>query len=823
MAEAIDVFGDNQTDADWLETLSEIGGSEPMDLIESDEELVTLSEFERRERNELPPRQKMPQIRPTGESRVLRPRMEEAKGAPRIQNWLDALPTTVDRRSREKSIVGHKDRVISAQRSPEHNQRRRERAWVKPPKFEGKDACVESHLTQFEIVARRNNWDELEKADYLKCSLSGEANHILRDLKSTATYEEVADRLRRRYGSVDQMEACRVELKTRIRRPGESLSQLMKDVRRLFLQAYPSPSNEFSEIMARDAFINALQDRELILKVLEREPTTLEQALKIAERMELYRSLPIGIESDSKSKLPAIVRGTAATEDNLLQMLVENQTKMQQQITMLSETLQKCRLPTGDVAEASKLPVNRGKGNCHYCNKPGHYRPECPDRLKAMADKEASAKATTRSVSSGESWSRQGSLELLYLAGEDREDDDFDKLGKYKPAEGMIGDRSHCENSMPVLNSSTMPVLDSTSTMPGLDSAAMPVLNSSTMPVLDSTAMPGLDSSTMPVLDSTAMPGLDSSAMPSLDSSTMPASDSAAMPQERSALPVSYSVNIKEADIRGHMESSAWSNNDNEMKTESLIKGKTRKPIQVSNVGQSLYIELKINNRRCKVLLDTGSEVTLIPASMVDVSQVQPSGRTLRAANGTIINLLGEWKTVVKLGSLLSPVTFLVSDQVDEVLLGIDWMRAQRCLLSFDDLTLTLHGQCFPLLKRMAVNRCHRLILQEEVRLPGNCEIITKGKILYANLRQSNPETWLTETGECVPGVRTARGLVENKDGRDLPVRILNTNREEVVLREGTNLCKLQEVMAISEGKVRSQVLIKRGRNRTLSRNMLTT
>ena len=160
----------------------------------------------------------------------------------------------------------------------------------------------------------------------------------------------------------------------------------------------------------------------------------------------------------------------------------------------------------------------------------------------------------------------------------------------------------------------------------------------------------------------------------------------------------------------------------------------------------------------------------------------------------------------MKLGSLLSPVTFLVSDQVDEVLLGIDWMRAQRCLLSFDDLTLTLHGQCFPLLKRMAGNRCHRLILQEEVRLPGNCEIITKGKIVYANLRQSNPETWLTETGECVPGVRTARGLVEKKDGRDLPVRILNTNREEIVLREGTNLCKLQEVMAISEEKMKSGV-----------------
>ena len=79
-----------------------------------------------------------------------------------------------------------------------------ERSCIKPPKFEGKDACIESHLAQFEIVARRNQWDSLEKADYLKCSLVGEANHILRDLSDLASYEEVVSRLRQRYGSIDR-------------------------------------------------------------------------------------------------------------------------------------------------------------------------------------------------------------------------------------------------------------------------------------------------------------------------------------------------------------------------------------------------------------------------------------------------------------------------------------------------------------------------------------------------------------------------------------------------------------------------------------------
>ena len=177
---------------------------------------------------------------------------------------------------------------------PSPHAAKSERVNIKPPKFEGKDSCVESHLAQFEIIARRNRWDDSEKADYLKCSLTGEANHLLRDLDDSATYEEVVHRLRQRYGSLDQMEACRLALKSRRRKPGETLQHLMKDIRRLFLQAYPGQSSTLSEIMARDAFVNALQDRDLIIKVMEREPTSLDQAFKIAERMELYKTFPVG-------------------------------------------------------------------------------------------------------------------------------------------------------------------------------------------------------------------------------------------------------------------------------------------------------------------------------------------------------------------------------------------------------------------------------------------------------------------------------------------------------------------------------------------------
>ena len=53
------------------------------------------------------------------------------------------------------------------------------------------------------------------------------------------------------------------------------------------------------------------------------------------------------------------------------------------------------------------------------------------------------------------------------------------------------------------------------------------------------------------------------------------------------------------------------------------------------------YLMDKINGRKLACLLDTGSEVSVIPASLVDSDQVRPKVRQLHAANCTKIPILG--------------------------------------------------------------------------------------------------------------------------------------------------------------------------------------
>ena len=161
----------------------------------------------------------------------------------------------------------------------------------------------------------------------------------------------------------------------------------------------------------------------------------------------------------------------------------------------------------------------------------------------------------------------------------------------------------------------------------------------------------------------------------------------------------------------------------------------------VSAVGDTFYINIKIGKRRCAALLDTGSEVTLLPKHLADMSQIHRSTRKLRAANGSEINLVGEWHTTVVMGSLRIPMNFVVSDQVDEVLIGVDWMRDQQCLLSFVDFTLTIKGHRFPLLKKEDGKAGHRIIRKEEVILPKRPEPLTGGEVLHANSVYSNKST----------------------------------------------------------------------------------
>jgi len=147
---------------------------------------------------------------------------------------------------------------------------------------------LETHLKKLDNCADYYQWSERDRVCHLKASLEGHAGQVLWELGPNSTEKDVVQLLRNRFGNVNQMERFRAELRMRRRKPEESIQTVYQDIRRLLALGFPGQSGELCEIIGRDAFLEALRDPALRIRVLDKQPATLDEALAIVCRMEAY-------------------------------------------------------------------------------------------------------------------------------------------------------------------------------------------------------------------------------------------------------------------------------------------------------------------------------------------------------------------------------------------------------------------------------------------------------------------------------------------------------------------------------------------------------
>ena len=83
---------------------------------------------------------------------------------------------------------------------------------------------------------------------------------------------------------------CRLQVRYRRRKPGESFRTHHADIRKLVALALPKLEHKARELMACDYFIDSLNDPNPALKVRERSPKDLDSALKIALQLEVWEN-----------------------------------------------------------------------------------------------------------------------------------------------------------------------------------------------------------------------------------------------------------------------------------------------------------------------------------------------------------------------------------------------------------------------------------------------------------------------------------------------------------------------------------------------------
>ena len=105
---------------------------------------------------------------------------------------------------------------------------------------------------------------------------------------------------------------------------------------------------------------------------------------------------------------------------------------------------------------------------------------------------------------------------------------------------------------------------------------------------------------------------------------------------------------------------------------------------------------MKVLGREVPCIVDSGCDVIIVPKELTDRCnslEVRASTRQIWAANNIPIYIFGETDLPRELDGRCLWTPVLVSEDVDEVMLGFDWLEYHKCLLDFRTVRLTVDGR----------------------------------------------------------------------------------------------------------------------------------
>ena len=180
----------------------------------------------------------------------------------------------------------------------------------------------------------------------------------------------------------------------------------------------------------------------------------------------------------------------------------------------------------------------------------------------------------------------------------------------------------------------------------------------------------------------------------------------------------------------------------------------------VSTISGALIINAHINGRVYPCLIDTGSEATIINESLVPSDEVRDSIRTLTAANGSSIRVSGVVDIPLFIGRHQFQSSFIVSPQIRNVILGLDWLKAHDCLIDCKNMTLIVGNHRFKLghvnIARKGPVNCRILKASVKIRGPVNYK-----KIWKTSARIPGPQSQIVHVDK-LKLVHTEPGLEES-------------------------------------------------------------
>jgi hypothetical protein len=205
--------------------------------------------------------------------------------------------------------------------------------------------------------------------------------------------------------------------------------------------------------------------------------------------------------------------------------------------------------------------------------------------------------------------------------------------------------------------------------------------------------------------------------------------------------------------------------------------------IGTGSSANEVYLHAELNGQRINCLLDTGCDMSVIGSRLLPNCLLEPTKHRLLAANHTNIPVVGETTIILYVDGKKLSVRVVVSEIMDDLVLGIDWLRQYRCRRDFGKNLVEIDGNAFRLHGRSHQNQLRRIYIAEDTLLPSNQQQEVPVVITLPTLREIS-DNWVTEPKTVSSGVVAASTLVSN---RTVITRIpgINSTREERFFKSG--------------------------------------
>jgi predicted aspartyl protease len=526
---------------------------------------------------------------------------------------------------------------------------------------------LETFLARFENCAEYFEWTDADKLYQLRACLEGPAGQLLWSAPKSATVDVIIQLLRNRFGSLHQQERYRAELKSRKRRPNETLQSLYIDISRLMCLAYPGASSPISDIVARDSFLDALNDPVLCVRILEKEPDSLDAALTLACRFEAYDKCAGRAEritpsdNDFVHVKPKYVKAAGAEKAQGQQPASVDVTSgtqlLNQQLKELQQSLERCHAELKSQREEMRAQRSDIETLAYRAAPPRDFNPYANTWGAGQSAAEPAAHA------------------------------------QYRMRTRRFGNCYICNE-------------------------------------------PGHHARDHKSMNETA--------------------------------PKSATTDGPTSQARG---------------------------ISTAESPADVYLKVKLNGRITFALMDTGCENNICGRRLIPEVNLSPTSQRLFAANGTPVALVGQTVVNINVNGVLITVEVVVSEAVDELILGVPFLRQHACQWDFETSRLSIDGRAARLQSRPSRNQVRRIYAERDVMIPPNHAIEVPVSITRPNLKQS-AEQWAIGPKRLGEGVLSARTLISDEAAATF-VHAINFSDRRCTVRRGTLIGEAEAVSIV--------------------------